>query len=182
MKNDYKYPEFKDWVWKSFSQPSKKIDINNFVKVNLERERNFHVGSDSKVRGSKVVFATALIAHNISCGGEIAIHKDIMRSFDTKDNHPLRQRLITEAMRTLEVAFYLDGILPEHVNIRLHVDVNNELKFKSGQYKEELVGMIMGQGYTSYKDILDKKFDDHSRIVFWKPDSWAATSVADRRT
>jgi hypothetical protein len=38
----------------------------------------------------------------------------------------------------------------------------------------------MGQGYISYRDVKDH--DNHPRIVFWKPDSWAAQSVADRVT
>jgi len=172
------YPSFSEWTWKSFSNPNKTIDVEKFLEVNYERGRIFHVGTDSQVYGEKTHFVTALIAHIQTGGGEIAIHK-----YKDKMPYPaLRQRLLMEAMRTLEVAWYLDSILPEDGKIRLHVDVNNELKFKSGRYKEELVGMIMGQGYLSYKDISSKKIDEYPRVVFWKPDSWAATTVADRQT
>jgi predicted RNase H-related nuclease YkuK (DUF458 family) len=176
VSNQHKYPEFKEWVWKSFSDHKKILNLEDFIIINYNKGRIFHVGTDSQVYGKKTVFATALVAHNRTQGGEIAIHK-------YKDLMPypaLRPRLIMEAMITLEVSWYLDQILPANGKIRLHIDVNNELQFKSGQYKEELVGMIMGQGYISYRDVKDH--DNHPRIVFWKPDSWAAQSVADRVT
>jgi predicted RNase H-related nuclease YkuK (DUF458 family) len=174
------YPPFEEWAWKSFSNLNKKIDLENFIQVNYGRGRVFHVGTDSQVHNNKTVFATALVAHNNRLGGEIAIHK-----FKDRTPYPsLRPRLIMEAMRTLEVAWYLDQKLPQDGKIRLHVDVNNDLKFKSGQYKEQLVGMIMGQGYVSYRDIENdhKEVSDFQRVVFWKPDSWAAMKVADKHT
>lgn len=184
MKKNEKYPDFNDWEWRGFGIPRKKSNVAEFVASNYERGRAFHIGSDSKVRGSKATFVTALIAHSKFSGGEIITHKDVMRSYDSKDKYPLRQRLIAEAMRTLETAWHIDTILPPDANIRLHVDVNDSVQFKSGQYKEELVGMIMGQGYISYREIKEagEKDDDFHRIVFWKPDSWAAQSVADRQT
>lgn len=178
-KNQHKYPEFDEWVWKSFSKPNKVLDLEDFIITNYDRGRIFHIGSDSQVYGKKTVFATAMVAHVTTQGGEIAIH----RYKDLMPYPALRPRLIMEAMRTLEAAWYLDSVLPPAGKIRLHVDVNNDVQFKSGQYKEQLVGMIMGQGYVSYRDIeaQRKQVEDFQRVVFWKPDSWAAQSVADRR-
>ena len=182
-KNQERYPDFKDWVWRGWTS-NKVVEIDTFIAENEAKERRFHVGTDSKEYGKKTLFATALVAHHSSQGGSILIHKDKMNAHLTK-GEGLRHRLIMEAMRTLEVAWYLDQKIVEHTKVRLHVDVNDVLDFKSGQYKEELVGMIMGQGYTSYQDIErqpNKEIDDFERVVFWKPDAWAAQSVADRRT
>jgi len=172
---NHNYKNFNEWTWENFSIPPKILNLKDFIIKNYDRGRIFHIGTDSKVYWKKTIFATALIAHNTATGGEIAIHKDK----DLAEFSSLRQRLIMETMRTLETAWYLDSVLPPDGKIRLHIDVNNEIKFKSGHYKEELVGMIMGQGYVSYKDVKD---DDHKKVVFWKPDSWAASSVADKRT
>lgn len=174
-KNQEFYKSFEEWKWKSFSDTKKSLDIEQFVINNYSLGRHFHVGTDSQSYSDHTLFATALVAHDKHLGGKIAIHKEKYTSVFSS----LRQRLIIEAMKTLEVAWYLDQILPSDGKIRLHLDVNNEIKFKSGSYKEELVGMIMGQGYVSYRETKD---DKHPRIVFWKPDSWAAQSVADRHT
>lgn len=177
MSTQYTYPDFKTWDWKSFSDLRKKIELIDFININYEKGRAFHVGTDSKVRKNKTIFATALIAHSPKEGGVIAIHKA------KEDSQPsLRLRLLMEAMRTIEVAFYLDTVLPMDAKIRLHVDVNNDVKFKSGRYREELVGMIMGQGYVSYREVRAEDQNNHNKIVFWKPDSWAAQSVADKMT
>lgn len=174
MNSNISYPEFKTWKWGSFSEPNRIADIEEFVLLNSSRGMEFHIGSDSKMYGNHTNFVTALIAHEKSKGGQIIIHQD-----KTVKSPSLRQRLIMEAMRTMEVAWYLDSIIDDNVKIRLHIDVNDELKFKSGQYKEELVGMIMGQGYSSYES---DAIDNCDKIVFWKPHSWAASTVADRRT
>jgi len=77
----------------------------------------------------------------------------------------LRQRLMMEAMRSLETAWYLDSLITNKDIISIHLDVNVNLKFKSGQYKNELISLVASQGY-SYSI---------------KPDSFAASKVADNK-
>jgi predicted RNase H-related nuclease YkuK (DUF458 family) len=93
-------------------------------------------------------------------GGTIIIHKDYVSFMDA-----LRQRLLMEAMRSLEVAWYLDKRVSKENIIEVHLDVNRSLKYKSGKYKDELVGLIMGQGFK----------------CLVKPDSFAASIAADRK-
>ena len=182
MSEQKKYPEFKDWVWKKFSNLGKKLNLDEFLTVNYDRDRAFLIGTDSQEHGKSTTFVTAVVAHKstgLNSGGEAAVH----RYRDGTSYHTLRSRLIVETMRTLEAAYYLDSVLPEDAKIRIHLDVNNDKEFKSGLYKEELVGWIAGQGYISYRDIgKNQSFDDFPRLVFWKPDSWAATKVADKHT
>jgi predicted RNase H-related nuclease YkuK (DUF458 family) len=176
-----KYPEFSEWVWKKFSNLSKKLNLDDFLSTNYERGRAFIVGTDSQIHGKKTTFVTAIVAHaptGIHSGGEAAIS----RMYDKTPYPHLRSRLIMEGMRTLEAAYYLDSALPEDALIRIHLDVNNSKEFKSGLYKEELVGWIAGQGYISYRDIGRKDPKDFPRLVYWKPDSWAAMKVADKHT
>jgi predicted RNase H-related nuclease YkuK (DUF458 family) len=48
------------------------------------------------------------------------------------------------------------------------LDVNGSDKHKSNSCKEDIVGMIVGQG---------KRFLPH-----WKPDAWGSSKAADRKT
>jgi len=68
-------------------------------------------------------------------------------------------------MRSLEVAWYLDTKVKERNIIEIHLDVNSNLKWKSAQYKEELVGLIVSQGFPA--------------IV--KPNAFGASKCADRK-
>ena len=171
----YKYADFKDWRWREFYE-NITVDLDAFLDKYVAEGRTMNVGTDSKIRGKYTFFATAIIAHRTNTGGSVIINKAKVPTYPS-----LRQKLLMEAMRTLETAWYLAARLSDDVRIRLHVDVNNELKWQSGQYKEELVGMIMGQGFVSYKDVIGDP-DNYPRLVYWKPASWAASSVADLRT
>jgi predicted RNase H-related nuclease YkuK (DUF458 family) len=70
----------------------------------------------------------------------------------------LRERLTKEVWRSLEIAM----LLPEH-DLTVHIDANPSEKHMSSRYLQELVGMVVGQGFKA----------------LWKPDSWAATHAAD---
>lgn len=174
-KQEHTYADFSEWRWRRFYENDTVI-LDDFLAKHAKEGRTMNVGTDSKIHGNKTFFATAIVAHRTGLGGAVTIHTDKVPTYPS-----LRQKLVMEAMRTLETAWYLSSKLSDDIRIRLHVDVNNELKWKSGQYKEELVGMIMGQGFVSYKDVIGDP-DEYPRLVLWKPDSWAASSVADRRT
>tara|TARA_R110000824_G_scaffold8450_3_gene38486 strand:+ start:14092 stop:14592 length:501 start_codon:yes stop_codon:yes gene_type:complete len=158
----YDYPPFDEWVWKSFDR-KRKIELDEWIANNYLKE--FFVGTDSQVYGNKTTFTTCLIAYEMGRGGTIVLHSDKTESF--KD---LRPRLLQEAMRSVQAAWYLDERIPAKSNIAIHLDVNESdpelnLRFKSGKYKEELVGLVIAQGFD----------------CSYKPDSWASSTVADRR-
>jgi predicted RNase H-related nuclease YkuK (DUF458 family) len=93
-------------------------------------------------------------------GGSIIIHTQKALLFDS-----LRLKLISEAMRSLETAWYIEPKVPKNQNIIIHLDVNGNLKWESGKYKEELVSMIVSQNFKCVH----------------KPDSWGAMKVSDRK-
>ena len=149
------YPDFKTWKWKTYSGVNSNIE--EFVKKYYER--NFYIGTDSQIIKNKCVFTSVIVAHAKS-GGSILIHKDKVDVIKG-----LRQRLLMEAFRSLEVAWYIDSIYPDSgPSINIHLDINSSLKYKSGKYHDELVGLVMGQNYS----------------VSVKPDSWAASKIADK--
>lgn len=153
------WPSFSEWKWRSYDG-KREVDIDFFVKSRAKDL--FFIGTDSQNYSKKktCVFTTVLIAYKSKKGGVIINHKKRVDFMDS-----LRQRLLMEAMLSLEVAWYLDQKIPKESIVGIHLDVNRNLKYKSGQYKDELVGMVMGQGFKA--------------LV--KPDAWAASSVADAK-
>lgn len=122
------------------------------------------VGTDSQPHnGSGVDFVTAIVVHRIGTGG-IYFWKRVVN----KKVYVLRQRMYEEAAMSLQMAetvlvlLHKDGITKYDVEI--HVDIG-----KFGDTREmitEIVGMIRGNGYA----------------VKTKPESYAASKVADRYT
>ncbi|MEK7119093.1 MAG: ribonuclease H-like YkuK family protein [Patescibacteria group bacterium] len=131
-----------------------------------EPERTYHlvVGTDSQPHnGSGVDFVTAIVVHRVGAGG-IYFWKRVVN----KKVYVLRQRMYEEATMSLEMAetvlalLHKDGITKYDVEI--HVDIG-----AFGDTREmitEIVGMIRGSGYA----------------VKIKPESYAASKVADRYT
>lgn len=121
---------------------------------------NIYVGTDSHIHRykKKIAYATCIVLHKVGKGGRILVKKvwdDMVRS--------LRERLMKETWKSIEVAFELSSHLPEDMDITVHLDINPDKKYKSAKHLEDLVGMVVGQGFKC-------KF---------KPDAWAAQSVAD---
>lgn len=162
MRKDlYEYPEVEKWKWVSLE--GKIIDVNQFIQEHLNDD--WYIGTDSHAYKTKgfAKFSTALIAYHKGRGGNLAFYNQ-----KTGEMGNIRPRLISEAIRSLQLAYFLDSKIPKDAIINIHLDVNGNEKFKSHQCKEEIVGMIMAQG---------KRFRP-----MWKPDAWGSSTVADRRT
>lgn len=119
------------------------------------------IGTDSQIR-EETCFVTALIVHREGKGG---------RYFYTRKwedyAHSLRQRIFYEASLSLNVASMITEKLAEsgqEINMEIHLDVGNNGATRT--LVKEVVGMVNGSGYLC-------------RI---KPDSYGASSVADRYT
>ena len=156
--NKWAYPSFPEWTWKSYDG-TKDIELNAFLEKNKEELVEFYIGTDSQTYGKKCTMTTVLIAYKRGKGGNIIVHIQKLPSFEN-----LRQRLLGEAMRSLETAWYVSPKIKKNTVV-IHLDVNADLKFRSGQYKDELVGLIMSQGFD----------------CTYKPNSWASSKVADSK-
>ena len=155
------YPEFASWEWQTYTGHS-HTTIQAFLDAH--RDAEFFIGTDSQNYRKKkrvCVFTTVLIAYHRGKGGQIIMHTDT-----TPYMEHLRQRLMLEAMRSLETAWFIDGLIKPTTPICIHLDVNANLRYKSSQYKDELVALIMAQGYRAAH----------------KPYAWASSSVADSKT
>ena len=122
------------------------------------------IGTDSQPHnGTGVDFVTAIVVRRVGNGGIY-----FWKSMSSKKKYVLRQRMYEEASRSLETAetvlalLHKDGIT--RYDVEIHVDIG-----KFGKTREmilEIIGMIRGSGYN----------------VKMKPESYAASSIADRHT
>ncbi len=121
------------------------------------------IGSDSLYSQQSTAFVTAIIVHRIGKGARYFYHRE-------KEwvSGSLRQRIFLEAARSLAVGSaiteFLAGTQYADMSIQIHLDIGEQ-----GETKDlirEVVGMVVGSGFDA-------------RI---KPDSFAASKVADKYT
>lgn len=144
--------------------PQVREKILQFLSREPDKKYQLVVGTDSQPHnGSGVDFVTAIVVHRLGTGGIYFWKRTV-----NKKTYVLRQRMYEEATMSLEMAetvltlLHHDGIT--RYDVEIHVDIG-----KFGDTHEminEIVGMIRGSGYT----------------VKIKPESYAASKVADRYT
>ncbi|HSW36448.1 MAG TPA: ribonuclease H-like YkuK family protein [Candidatus Limnocylindrales bacterium] len=122
------------------------------------------IGTDShSFINDCVIFVTAVVVHRIGKGGRFYYHKQKTRYMES-----LRQRIYYETFLSLEVATRLTERLAQNgdqrLNVEIHLDVGE--KGETRDMIKEVVGMVIGSGYRA----------------LIKPDSFGATTVADRFT
>ena len=74
----------------------------------------------------------------------------------------LRQRLMREVWLSVDLGLRLHPVVPGELTV--HMDANPVVTHRSSAYVQELVGLVVSQGFRAQV----------------KPGSWAATHAADR--
>jgi len=143
-------------MWRSLS--GKPItDLVAAVQELLRGDREvIHVGSDSQNYGQATNYVTVVAVLDPGHGGRVFYQRSSIPRAQT-----LAHKLFLEAELSLDTALFLSHTFAH--DIIVHVDVNEDLKHKSSQYVRALAGMVLGHGFQ----------------VRVKPDSWAATHLAD---
>ncbi len=148
-------------------------DLVGFMRAEPLRKYKITIGTDSQKNSEdKVDFVTAVVIHRIGSGGRY-----FWRHLDYGKFHTLRDRIIKEVMLSLELGQQVLGELrnlipasgPGAENIpewefEIHADVGEGGATKS--LIQEVVGMIRAYNFEAIT----------------KPDSYAASNVADRYT
>ena len=118
------------------------------------------IGTDSQVLGSDVHFATVIVFLREKRGGFMFISNDQQHRKMT-----IRERMILEVGRSVEVAYALCELLDEHdVALEVHADINTDPHFESNTALKEAMGYILSMGF----------------VFKAKPDAIAATCCADK--
>tara|TARA_B100000131_G_scaffold294920_1_gene311458 strand:+ start:139 stop:606 length:468 start_codon:yes stop_codon:yes gene_type:complete len=134
-------------------------DITNLTEDNLK----FYIGCDSQFRRGKVVYGVVLVVLREGKGGSgyyQRIHK--------RGRITTQQRLFQETYYAVKLATRINPLL-ESIGYKIeeiHTDLNPNPEYPSYQMIQQCLGFIKGMGFEGKV----------------KPDSWAATSVADIKT
>lgn len=145
--------------WKTMD--GKPIDLKEEIETLLkEGERVIHIGTDSQKVDKNIRFATCVVVLKPGKGGRVFYTHE---KLDRNHFKGLRKKLFEEAWRSVTVALMLSDTVPEEVEMIVHIDANSNVRWESNQYIQELVGMVVGQGFDY-------------RI---KPDSWCASHCCD---
>ena len=118
------------------------------------------IGTDSQVRGAAIEFATVIVFLREKRGGFMFIS-----NFSTNKEMSLKERMIKEVAKSVEVAYSLCDLLDEHkVELEVHADINTDPQFQSNKALRDAMGYILGMGF----------------VFKAKPDAFASSSCADK--
>lgn len=139
-------------------------DLQSYTSEYPDENYKLIIGTDSHAYlNESVIFVTAVIVHRVGKGGRFYYQKQKTHYMES-----LRQRIYYETFLSLEVATRLTEQLAQsgdsHLNVEIHLDVGE--KGETRKIIREVVGMVIGSGYQACI----------------KPDSYGATTVADRFT
>jgi uncharacterized protein len=154
--------------WRKLNGERIKIPIGNEVMNVLMREREggyelkVCIGTDSQVKGKEAEFATAIVFIRKGKGGFI---RQLADNETTKQKMSIKQRMLTEVGKSIEVAYALCNIFSRYsVDMEVHADINTNPNFKSNDALKEAMGYIVGMGFA-FKA---------------KPDAFASSSCANK--
>ncbi len=118
------------------------------------------IGTDSLVRGTATEYATVIVFLREKKGGFMFIRNERSEKVVS-----LRERMITEVWKSVDVAYKLCDLLDEYdIGLEVHADINTDPHFKSNEALREAMGYILGMG-----------------VVFKaKPDAFANSYCADK--
>ncbi len=132
-------------------------DVLDFVRDNAGEGQSVHVGTDSLQLTRVTRFVTVVAILNPGRGGRAAYSRDTSPRITS-----LRQRLMREVWLSVDLGLRLHPVVPGDLTV--HIDANPVVTHRSSAYVQELVGLVVSQGFRAQV----------------KPESWAATHAADR--
>ncbi|HMN90713.1 MAG TPA: ribonuclease H-like YkuK family protein [Saprospiraceae bacterium] len=153
-------------AWRRLNGQKIELPIKDAVEETLIREKaaghklKVCIGSDSQVRGGVVEYATVIVFLREKKGGFMFIHNS--RSMKQIS---LRERMITEVAKSVEVAYALCDLLDAHdIALEVHADINTDPHFQSNTALKEAMGYILGMGF----------------VFKAKPEAFASSYCADK--
>jgi uncharacterized protein len=155
-----------DMSWRRLSGERIPEPIVNAVAEAIHKEKaagnriKVCIGTDSAVRGNQVEFATVIVFLREKKGGFMFI-----RSSSEARLMGLRERMIAEVARSVEVAYALCPVLEDgDIELEVHADINTDPHFESNVALREAMGYIKSMGFAFRA----------------KPDAFASSCCADK--
>jgi uncharacterized protein len=152
--------------WRRLNGQRIEQPLLNSVEETIKRERaagyklKVCIGTDSQVIGEEVHFASVIVFLREKRGGFMFISND-----KSVRRMTLRERMILEVGRSVEVAYSLCHLLDQYnVELEVHADINTDPAFESNTALKEAMGYILSMGF----------------VFKAKPDAFASSSCADK--
>ncbi len=142
-------------MWKTLGE-IKIPDIRQFVTEASREGQAVHIGTDSLQTGRLTQFVTVVVILTPRKGGRVAYQREVVPRITS-----LRERLLREVWKSVDLGLQFSPIVPGDLSV--HIDANPVVAHKSSAYVQELVGLVVGQGFKA----------------LIKPESWAASHAAD---
>jgi predicted RNase H-related nuclease YkuK (DUF458 family) len=142
-------------MWKTLGE-TKIPDILEFVAEASRDGQAVHIGTDSQQTGRFTQFVTVVVILTPRKGGRVAYRREVVARVTS-----LRERLLKEVWKSVDLGLQFTSIVKGALTV--HIDANPVVKHKSSAYVQELVGLVVGQGFKA----------------LIKPESWAASHAAD---
>lgn len=136
--------------WKTFDGKPIGNDLCKIVSDTLLKEKNagnsirICIGTDSRVQGVKIEFATVIVFLRVGRGGFMYVkHESVLSKMS------INQRMMTEVIKSVEIAYILSDLIGYfNVPLEVHADINTDPHFKSNNSLKEAMGYIVGMGFT----------------------------------
>ena len=131
--------------------------VVDFVRENACGGQAVHLGTDSLQLARHTRFVTVVAILTPGRGGRAIFWREVQPRIVS-----LRERLLREVWLSVELGLALVPVVPGELSV--HIDANPVARHRSSAYVQELVGLVVSQGF---------------RAVI-KPGAWAASRAADR--
>lgn len=131
-------------------------DILEFVKEAARNGQAVHIGTDSLQSKRFSLFTSVVVVLTPGKGGRVAYCKRVVPRISS-----LRERLLRETALSVDLGLTLNEVVKGELTI--HLDVNDDARYRSSAHVQELVGYVVGQGFKA----------------LIKPNAWASSHVAD---
>jgi predicted RNase H-related nuclease YkuK (DUF458 family) len=142
-------------MWKTLNEV-KVPDVLQFVEEASRNGQAVHLGTDSLQAGRVTQFVTVVVILTPGRGGRVAYQREVVPRISS-----LRERLLMEVWRSVELGLQFSPLVTGDLTV--HIDANPVVTYESSAYVQELVGLVVGQGFKA----------------LIKPQSWAASHTAD---
>jgi hypothetical protein len=142
-------------MWKTLTEV-KIPDVLEFVREASKDGQSVHIGTDSLQTGRFTQFVTVVVILTPRKGGRVAYRREVVPRISS-----LRERLLTEVWKSVDLGLQCSPVVNGELTV--HIDANPVVSHKSSAYVQELVGLVVGQGFRA----------------LIKPESWAASHAAD---
>lgn len=152
--------------WRTLKGKTIEGPVEQAVEEAIVRETNegyrlkVCIGTDSRIRGDSIEFASVIVFLRENSGGFMFINNS-----SSPNGVSLRERMILEVSKSVEIAYDLCDILDKYdVELEVHADINTDPSFQSNSALKDAMGYILGMGF----------------VFKAKPEAFASSSCADK--